>query len=192
MGATPELLLRDTSDGYETMALAGTQPVRDSVSEAVWSSKEIAEQKYLVDFINATLDGSGTSYAQGETRTVDTGSVMHICTDFRIDRADVSMIDLAKSLHPGPAISGYPVTTAREIIPTIEKHDRLDYCGYFGPMGIEGRKELYINLRSMQVCCDGYRLYVGGGLTGDSDAMAEWRETELKARTLMNYLPSKS
>ena len=36
----------------------------------------------------------------------------------------------------------------------------------------------------MEVYENGYHLYVGGGITADSDLEAEWEETELKAETL--------
>jgi isochorismate synthase EntC len=36
---------------------------------------------------------------------------------------------------------------------------------------------------------DGFvALYLGGGLTGNSDPDAEWLETELKAKTLLSVL----
>ena len=91
-------------------------------------------------------------------------------------------------LHPGPAISGYPKSTAIEKIEEIEAHDRELYTGYLGPLNIEGESSLFINLRCMKVYRDSYDLFVGGGLTKDSDAHSEWEETELKAKTLLNIL----
>jgi isochorismate synthase len=73
-----------------------------------------------------------------------------------------------------------------------EGYDRSFYSGFLGPMHVDGQSHLYVNLRCMQVRERTATLYVGGGVTRDSDPCAEWRETELKAETLLAVLHSAS
>jgi isochorismate synthase len=40
----------------------------------------------------------------------------------------------------------------------------------------------------MQLEADYASLYVGGGITAESDPASEWRETEMKAETMLSVL----
>jgi isochorismate synthase len=42
----------------------------------------------------------------------------------------------------------------------------------------------------MQVFKDKFALYVGGGITADSDALKEWEETEMKSQTMADVIES--
>ena len=53
---------------------------------------------------------------------------------------------------------------------------------------IERQSNLYVNLRCMQVFKDKVSLYIGGGITKDSQPTAEWEETLRKAETLQRVL----
>ena len=60
--------------------------------------------------------------------------------------------------------------------------------GFLGPVHIQGESSLYVNLRCMQLGENAAHLYVGAGITADSQPQAEWRETELKAETMLAVL----
>ena len=156
------------------------------LAKVVWGEKEKAEQEFIVNFVKQELTKRSTQFSISENRTVKAGEVLHICTDFLIDSEDYNITDVAEYLHPGPAISGTPKEIAIERIGQLEYHDRDDYCGYLGPLGEESA--LYINLRSMQIFEDAYILYLGGGITYDSDPEEEWKETENKSKTLMHLI----
>jgi isochorismate synthase len=81
-----------------------------------------------------------------------------------------------------------PKDKALAFILQQEGYDRSFYSGYLGPVHIDGQSHLYVNLRCMQLGSDRAYLYVGGGVTADSCPDAEWRETELKAGTLLSVL----
>ena len=51
-----------------------------------------------------------------------------------------------------------------------------------------GRSSLFVNLRCMQLGDGHASLYVGGGITAESDPASEWRETEMKAETMLSVL----
>ena len=53
-------------------------------------------------------------------------------------------------------------------------------------------KEYYVNLRSAQVFENEIWMYVGGGITAESQPENEWLETELKSGTIGNALEKSS
>ncbi len=197
-GATPEVLLSDKGDRYHTMALAGTQPLLGlPISDVQWGEKEEEEQHIIEYFIEGKLDDKGLYYTKRGPRTVRAAEMLHICTDYYIEKSGDGL-DIASFLHPGPAICGLPQGSAQEWIRAHEEHDRLDYCGYIGPWDMPKEEDtdkvvsaVYINLRSMTIWRDSYLLYLGGGLTVRSDPESEWRETELKASTMLAAIHQK-
>ena len=188
MGATPELLIEDDSNGFRSVALAGTQmDLGMSLDRVQWRSKEVEEHQYLKDYIEDSLKQSNIDYQEGLTQTVIAGNVLHISTEFSITR-DRSIGYMADTLHPGPAICGTPQRIAQQYILNYEDHERGDYCGYLGLIGVNGINALYVNLRSMRVYKEELQLYVGGGITKDSDPQSEWEETKNKSLTLLNVI----
>ncbi len=87
-------------------------------------------------------------------------------------------------MHPTSAVCGMPRQAAIDFLAAEEGYDRGHYCGFLGPVGIGGRSTLYVNLRSAQFIGNDLWLYVGAGVTGESDPAAEWQETVEKTKTL--------
>ncbi|MEJ2163010.1 MAG: chorismate-binding protein [Robiginitalea sp.] len=48
--------------------------------------------------------------------------------------------------------------------------------------------EFYVNLRCIQLRNRRAYVYVGGGITEDSDPLAEWEETQQKSTTMLSGL----
>ena len=188
-GASPEVLIKDIGSAYETMALAGTQlDLGLPLSQVEWQDKERKEQDYIVQFVCESLLNQNIAYDQTTNKTVRAGDVLHICTQFLIEKKDLDIINLADQLHPGPAICGTPQNIALTNILSKESHQRRDYCGFLGPIEINNQSSLFINLRSMEVYADAYVLYLGGGITNGSIVSSEWQETEDKSQTLMGVI----
>ncbi len=195
LGASPELLLSEDDSGISTVALAGTQPLpaHGSLQEVRWGAKERAEQEMVSTYIRSVFVESGAIHVdeRGPT-TVAAGSVVHLQTRFSFATGEDAVAGLANrvlaKLHPTSAVCGMPRNKALQFIQAREGYDRGFYSGYLGPLNIEGRSTLFVNLRCMQVRTETAALYVGAGITGDSDPIAEWDETELKARTILDAL----
>lgn len=196
IGASPELLLSarqnekaGTSGKYlmETMALAGTRKHnRDNASE--WGAKELAEQEWVTKYISEKLQSAGAEQTEvGSTYTVQAGPVEHLRTDFRslIDKEKLGR--LLHLLHPTPAVCGWPTDKARDVIHETEDYIRTYYTGFLGPVSDNGTS-LFVNLRCMEILDDSALIYVGGGITADSDPEAEFKETVIKSRTLLDEI----
>lgn len=188
LGATPETLLSWKNSTVTTMSLAGTQPILDK--NPVWSEKEIEEQAYVTDYIKTTFDNSNILTSISQPKTVKAGPVYHIKTDIEsqniLDYSEA--LNLAKKLHPTPAICGVPVKEAKKMIDSLEKHDRKYYAGYLGFIEPGKELQLFVNLRCMQVFTNSLALYLGGGITAKSNAEKEWEETNFKGETLIEGL----
>jgi len=52
----------------------------------------------------------------------------------------------------------------------------------------DSKQYAYVNLRCLQAINDQCFLYLGGGITKDSDLEKEWVETELKGQTLLQVM----
>lgn len=195
IGASPELLLATEGHTLHTMALASTQArlPGQALRSARWSAKEIEEQGLVSDYIRDFFRRAGVRDAtESGPRTVAAGNVIHLQTDFSVALPRPELLALANrvlhELHPTSAVCGMPKDKALAFILANEGYDRSFYSGYLGPVHIDGQSHLYVNLRCMQLGEEVAYLYVGGGVTADSDPDAEWRETELKAGTLLAVL----
>jgi isochorismate synthase len=185
IGATPEILVEKSGDSCKTVALAATKKVGDTTA---WSPKEFFEQGVVNEFIVKRLRDEGCEDVHSNERhEYVAGPLKHLRNEITFSSKNISLKTLIDSLHPTPAVSGLPQDKAISLIHVLEKHQRSLYAGVIGVVG-EHSSNLFVNLRCAQVFNNAVMLYVGGGQTEDSDADAEWEETENKAKTLLNIL----
>lgn len=191
IGATPELFLTKDNDDMSTVALAGTRRAGAATDDdKAWQLKELEEQAIVSGFIADVLSNhSVETFEQIGPVQIQAGQVSHLKTTFRF-RAHLNaheLVSLALALHPTPAVSGLPKQRAMATISSIEKHDRTYYGGFLGCVD-SLNCSLFVALRCMMVSEDQAFLFVGGGITHQSNAEAEWDETVLKSQTLLSVL----
>ena len=178
-----------------TMALAGTQrrPNDLPLERVTWGRKETVEQDMVSAYVRGFFwDAGVTHVVESGPQTIAAGSVVHLQTLFRVELPEAERLALANrvldELHPTSAVCGMPKHQALAFILAHEGYDRSFYSGFLGPVHIQGESSLYVNLRCMQLGENAAHLYVGAGITADSQPQAEWRETELKAETMLAVL----
>lgn len=190
-GASPEALM--TFDGSQalTVSLAGTFPAENG-KEPEWTRKEREEQQMVTDYILKRYEDYGPAPEVSGPFSVKAGSLWHLRTDIGAELTAAAAKELVRKLHPTPAICGVPPEQARECIQRLENYDREFYCGYVGINDLEGSGTLqyFVNLRCAQLRDGKAYLYVGGGITADSDPEQEWEETRHKSRTMLSVLNS--
>ncbi len=81
-----------------------------------------------------------------------------------------------------------PQKEAQAYIDQHEGHDRSLYSGFLGECKTDGEVQLFVNLRCMQIMENELDLFIGGGITADSEPEEEWKETEQKATILKRFL----
>lgn len=182
-GATPELLLA-TKDGHaETVALAGT---KTSDNPQDWTKKEVEEHRKVEEFIES-LDQ--LDYAKLISKSPvyykKAGFVYHQKSDFKFSVESKDAMKFANELHPTPAVCGTPREASKSLINHIELHSRDLYTGYIGLRNLEKDElNVYVNLRCFRLWKKGVYIFVGGGITQESDVEAEWYETIEKSKTV--------
>ena len=190
MGASPELLLSNIpGKGFKTIALAGTKPVE----KKTWGKKEIEEQEMVRLYVERILADQQITAIQSERYTRTAGNVSHLCTSFSSETAlpFFRLSEVVSALHPTPAVCGLPKEEALQLILESEPFDRRYYAGYLGPVSSEGVR-LFVNLRCFRLDAAKTVVYVGGGITQDSDPVEEWNETCLKAQRLLDIITNRS
>ncbi|RRQ48800.1 isochorismate synthase [Maribacter algicola] len=209
LGATPEILLKVRGDVFITMSLAGTQLVSGDDTIPVWGKKEYHEQQVVTDYIEQSLKDGVTDLKIGDLETVRAGHLWHLRTKVSGRFIKEKLGTLIESLHPTPAVCGIPKERAKKFIRENEPYDRMFYTGYLGELNLKNEvdrsantrnteqkayrsvmdaTELYVNLRCMKMNGNRATLFVGGGITSDSDPWKEWEETENKSQTLLSVL----
>lgn len=187
MGATPEQLIKVENNHFETVSLAGTHQ-KNSFEK--WSSKEIHEQQIVTDYILDSLHKEVLSLKVSEPFTVEAGSLVHLKTTIS---GEVYSIENAKkiiqNLHPTPAVCGFPKERALQFINENEGYDRKFYAGYLGLWNEEeASANLFVNLRCLEVEENKINIYVGCGITGESNPEKEFFETEHKSQIMKSIL----
>ncbi|QRR01640.1 chorismate-binding protein [Dyadobacter sandarakinus] len=200
LGASPEALVQQTSDGiFRTMSLAGTQKARNDAGDLIprfdirWGEKEIGEQalvsRYIVEcFKKIRL----REYTETGPRTTLAGNLYHLRTDFEVDTRALNFPELASVmlslLHPTSAICGVPKAPSLDFLRKVEGYDRSFYSGFLGPAQVSGDTHLFVNLRTVRFKDGVATFFAGAGITEDSVPEREWEETELKCETLLKVI----
>ncbi|MFT3793261.1 isochorismate synthase [Flavobacterium sp.] len=192
-GASPEQLLKVRTNQFETIALAGTQKFEGD-ENVHWENKEQEEQRFVTDFILENLENVTSDIAFSNPYTYRAGNLLHIKTDISGTlHEDSNVRQLLDILHPTPAVCGLPKEKARDFILEHEGYDRKYYSGYLGELDLgfhSGQKmtDLFVNLRCMEIKGDSALLYIGCGVTKDSDPHKEYIETVNKSMTIKKIL----
>ena len=186
MGATPEQLAKITNNTFETVALAGTQVFSKTIS---WQEKEIVEQQLVTDYIKSRTENLVEVLQISESYTQKAGNLVHLKSDISGKlKQNVSQLDVINALHPTSAVCGMPLEKARNFIIENEKYNRKYYSGFLGEFQIQEQTNLFVNLRCCDIENDITTIYVGCGITKDSQADKEFIETENKAKTILSAL----
>ncbi len=186
MGAFSELLgnFNKKTSAFETMSMAGTLRVNEN-----WSAKEIEEQRPVTDYVSTILKKYSSDIYQSETYDHISGNIKHLRTDFKMKTEPRHLNNIISELHPTPAVCGIPKEFCRKAIFNFEETSRELYSGYIR-IETETEIQFFVNLRCAQFFRNGAVIYAGGGITAQSDADAEWRETELKSDAILKNLIS--
>jgi isochorismate synthase len=194
IGATPEPLLKTTNGTMNTVSLAGTRAYsNENLNIGAWNSKERLEQEYVTRYISKVLSKFNLlDVVLTGPYTKRAGNLVHLRTDFtfRAEELKYCLGEFLKNLHPTPAVCGMPRKESLELILGLERHQREYYAGFLGPVGLNNRLSLFVNLRCMKVLETNLALFIGGGITADSVAEEEWVETDIKAETLLSVIRS--
>lgn len=199
IGASPEMLVRITGKTVETFPIAGTRKITDNEEENARmkdelrnDEKELAEHTMLVDLGRNDI-GRVCKYG-----TVRVNSLMEIkrfshvqhMVSHVIGNLDESydMIDAFKAVFPAGTVTGAPKIRAMEIIDELEPEARGPYAGAVGYFSFNGCCDFAIAIRSIFLTENGGFVQAGAGIVSDSIPHNEFKETEHKAKGMIQAL----
>ncbi len=193
VGASPELLVRRFGEVVESRPVAGTT-VADSDAALLAlaaSVKDTREHRFVVDGIVDVLGPRCDQlHADAIPEVAVFGPVAHLATPIRgrLAAPAPSALDLARWLHPTPAVGGTPRRAALDAIRALEGFDRGRYAGPVGWVDARGDGEWAIALRGAELDGSRARLVAGAGIVAGSDPDAEWAETQAKLEPMLRAL----
>ena len=194
IGATPEQFLKTNGNAMQTVALAGTQ-LATNEQNVTWQNKEAAEQQLVTDFIMESLQDLVKEVTVSSPYSVKAGNLWHIKTDISATLKSKKILKkLIVALHPTSAVCGLPKEPAKEFILKNEGYNREYYSGFLGELNIDFvtfktlQTDLFVNLRCMKVLSDRVQLFIGCGITKDSNPQDEYKETVNKTMTMKKIL----
>jgi menaquinone-specific isochorismate synthase len=193
IGASPELLVRRRGATVCSRPMAGTVPAADAAALArlEGSPKLTHEHRLVIEAMTQVLtEVCDPAPTVTGPHPAPIGELAHLVTDIRGTLCDAapSALDLARRLHPTPAVGGTPDAAARQLIEALEPAGRGLYAGAVGWVDATGDGELAVSLRSAQVDGTRARLHAGAGIVAGSDPDEEWAETEVKLLPMLRAL----
>lgn len=186
MGASPEVFLTIKGNRFKTMALASTRSYEGSL-DVDWNDKEKKEHQFVTDYIQSKLHDLDLKISK--PFTIKAGSLVHICSNIEGKLSSNNQLyTLFRTLHPTPAVCGISKEKASQFILENENYDREFYTGFLGEVNQNSDTKLFVNLRCMKAVNNKAHIFVGGGITKDSDPNKEWKETVLKSEVINSVL----
>ena len=188
---SPELFLRRVGEDVSSSPIKGTLPLDADPRDLRASDKDVAENIMIVDLVRNDLGrvartGSVTVPELLAVRPAP--GVWHLVSTVsaRVP-LDVPNADLLAATFPPASVTGTPKTRARQLLSQWEPHRRGVYCGTVGMASPVAGCELNVAIRTVEFDAEGRAvLGVGGGITADSDAAAEWQECLDKAAPFLD------
>src|SRR6185437_11358263 len=112
--------------------------------------------------------------------------VMHLSTEITgcLEQNKTSF-DAFRSCFPRGTVSGAPKIRAMQHLANIEPEQRGIYSGVVGYFGFDGNMDGAIAIRSALLKDGWAHVNAGAGIVLDSDPLAEYEETRIKARSVV-------
>ncbi|MGM0556924.1 MAG: isochorismate synthase, partial [Myxococcota bacterium] len=156
LGATPERLVRVRDRKATTGALAGSarrgtasDEDRRLAAALLESKKDRDEHDVVTRMITSKLEPLSTSVDAPTTpELMKLSNVQHLFTPIQAELSEgVGIGEVARRLHPTPAVGGMPRAEAQSAIRELEDFDRGLYAGFLGWVNSNGDGDLSVSLR---------------------------------------------
>jgi isochorismate synthase len=197
LGAPPETVATVSAGEFTATAVAGSASAGSSAAERetlarrlLASEKDRLEHRLCVDDMVTRLEPLAREVeADGEPRVVAFSSVQHLETRIRARlNSGETVLSALESLHPTPAVCGFPRDRASAFLEREEPFERGWYAGPVGWFDGRGDGVFAPALRAGVGEGEEWRLFAGAGIVAGSEAAREWEETRMKFQPVLRAL----
>jgi len=199
VGASPEMYVRVTGDRVETCPIAGTiARGEDALGDAaqiralLTSPKEESELTMCTD---VDRNDKSRICVPGSVRVIGRRQIeMYSRVIHTVDHVEGTLrpgfdaLDAFLTHMWAVTVTGAPKNWAMQFIEDHESAPRRWYGGAVGMIGFDGGMNTGLTLRTAHISAGVAAVRAGATLLFDSDPEAEERETQLKARALLETL----
>ncbi len=195
IGCSPERLFSKEKQQLKTEALAGTvlrgaTPSDDlQLLQQLLNDKKIKRENELVQhYIVSGLQHLNAHIKCGSPYVLQLHKVQHLCVPIQATLCKkTSTKTLLETLHPTPAVAGFPKQTALQFIKENEPYVRGWYAGTVGYINAQ-KSDFSVAIRSALISDKSIQLFAGAGLVKGSKARQEWQELDNKIQTVLALL----
>ncbi|MEA3297207.1 MAG: chorismate-binding protein, partial [candidate division Zixibacteria bacterium] len=196
VGSSPEMLARVEKGFIETRPIAGTRPRgkneredERNIRSLITDPKELAEHTMLLDLGRndiGRVSQPGSVHLKSKMTIEKYSHVIHLVSSVcgRL-KQKTPPLDGHFACFPAGTVSGAPKIRAMEIIDELEKEQRGIYAGSIAYLDFWGNLDSCIAIRTIVKKGKSFYLQAGAGIVADSKPVREFRETEAKARVLV-------
>ena len=188
IGATPEILYRRDGRQINSEALAGTRPRGNNPDEderlardLITDEKELREHFFVTRSLERNLGRLCPQLeSNGRVSVLKLAQIQHLYVPFKGSlNPDVTDGDILESIHPTPAVGGYPDKSVLPILHATEPFNRGWYAAPIGWTAADSAT-FAVAIRSALVIKNKLILYSGAGIVEGSSPEKEWEELENK------------
>lgn len=199
VSASPECFLKLQERKIFAFPIKGTRsrgnnPTSDNqlAEELLGSEKDRAENIMIVDLLRNDLgriSEIGSINANKILSLQKLPTVFHLASQVsgRLKK-DVKLSELLRATFPCGSITGAPKLRAMQILEEIEPTKRGLSMGAIGWVGYNGDLSLNVAIRTLFIQNQVGYFNVGGGVTADSDPLAEYEESLIKAQAMFQAI----
>ena len=196
IGASPERLLSIKSKKLITDALAGSSSRGSNKYEDFYlaqkllkSPKERYEHQIVIKYIVESLLNIGLNPKVFPLKLLKLSNIQHLWTSIYSNlKPNIHPIDIVSTLHPTPAVSGFPKAITCTRIKCYEQFTRGLYAAPLGWIDSNEDSEFIVGIRSALISDNNARLYAGAGIVKGSQPEKELAEIQLKLEGLLKTL----
>ncbi|WLR41201.1 isochorismate synthase [Bacillus carboniphilus] len=195
LGASPERLIKKEEQKVFSTCLAGSikrgkdrEEDHQLGNDLLGDHKNLHEHQIVVNMIRENFSERCITYqCQKKPTLLKTRSVQHLYTPIMgIVKKGYSLFDFVESLHPTPALGGFPRQAAMKYIRDEEPMERGWYAAPIGWLDFEDNGEFIVAIRSGLIQNNRAFLFAGCGIVRDSDPELEYEETIIKLKPMLS------
>lgn len=179
---TPEKLFSLEGNNIIVDSIAGTH---EDGNFLLNSKKDIEEHRFVSNYVRKTLGTIGDNVRElFKEKILKLHAFSHIHSKFSAEiKVGTGYWDIIKTLHPTPAVGGFP---KQKSLDYILKNENLERGLYAGPIGHLSKNncEIAVGIRSALIQEDKIHIYGGAGIVKESQPTNEWEETNKKIESV--------